>query len=414
MDASFRGVTEATRQIGLGALAHRNFRLFFFGQGVSLIGTWMQSVAQGWLVLTLTNSPFYVGLVSALGSFGVLAFTLYAGIIADRTDKRRTVVITQTLSMLLAFALAALVLMHRVTVGHVMVLATLLGIVNAFDIPTRQAFIVEIVGKDDLMNAIALNSSMFNAARVVGPAIAGALIGIVGVGVCFLVNGLSYIAVIAGLLAMRLAPFVAKPAGVSAWGGFREILGFLRSERRVNTLVLLTAVLSIFGFPFLVMMPVFARDVLHVQAGGYGALTAAVGVGAMLGALAIAINSRRLVSRGRWMVTGGTAFGVLIVLFALSRSFALSLGLLALAGCAMIVNNALTNTMIQTIVPDHLRGRLMGFYSFVFVGLSPLGAFQAGAFAERFGAPWAVGAGGLVCAAAVAIAAWRVPELRAS
>ena len=167
----------------------------------------MQSVAQGWLVLTLTNSPFYVGLVSALGSFGVLAFTLYAGIIADRTDKRRTVVITQTLSMLLAFALAALVLMHRVTVGHVMVLATLLGIVNAFDIPTRQAFIVEIVGKDDLMNAIALNSSMFNAARVVGPAIAGALIGIVGVGVCFLLNGLSYIAVIAGLLMMQLPKF---------------------------------------------------------------------------------------------------------------------------------------------------------------------------------------------------------------
>ncbi len=414
MDATFRGVTEATRQIGLGALAHRNFRLFFFGQGVSLIGTWMQSVAQGWLVLTLTNSPFFVGLVSALGSLGVLAFTLYAGIIADRTDKRRTVVITQSLSMLLAFSLATLVLIHQVTVWHVMVLATLLGIVNAFDIPTRQAFIVEIVGKENLMNAIALNSSMFNAARVVGPAIAGTLIGIVGVGVCFLLNGLSYIAVIGGLLAMRLPRFVPKPSSGSAWGGFREILGFLGSERRVSTLVLLTAVLSIFGFPFLVMMPVFARDVLHVQAGGYGALTAAVGAGAMLGALAIAINSRRLTNRGGLMVTGGTAFGVLIGMFALSRSFALSMGLLALAGCAMIVNNALTNTMIQTIVPDHLRGRIMGFYSFVFVGLSPLGAFQAGAFAERFGAPWAVGVGGLVCAAAVAIAAWRVPELRAS
>jgi MFS family permease len=414
MDATFGGVTEATRQIGLGALAHRNFRLFIAGQGISLIGTWMQSVAQGWLVLTLTNSPFFVGLVSALGSLGVLAFTLYAGIVADRTDKRRTVVITQSLSMLLAFALATLVLIHRVTVWHVMVMATLLGIVNAFDIPTRQSFIVEIVGKEDLLNAIALNSSMFNAARVVGPAIAGALIGIAGVGVCFLLNGLSYIAVIGGLLAMRLPPFAPKPSGGSAWGGFREVLQFLRSERRVNTLVVLTSVFSIFGFPFLVMMPVFARDVLHVQAGGYGALTAAVGVGAMLGALAIALNSRRLTSRGRLMVTGGTAFGVLIAMFALSRSFALSLVLLALAGCAMIVNNALTNTMIQTIVPDHLRGRIMGFYSFVFVGLSPLGAFQAGAFAERFGAPWAVGIGGLVCAAFVAIAAWRVPELRAS
>jgi MFS family permease len=414
MDATFRGVTEATRQIGLGALAHRNFRLFIAGQGISLIGTWMQSIALGWLVLELTNSPFAVGLNSALRSFGVLLLTLYAGIVADRVDKRRLIIVTQTLQMVEALVLAVLVWTHVVAVWQVMVLAVFFGIVTAFDIPARQAFVVELVGKDDLMNAIALNSSMFNAARVVGPAVAGLLIGIVGVGTCFFLNGVSYIAVIGGLLAMRLLPFAPKPSGGSAWGGFREVLQFLRSERRVNTLVLLTSVLSIFGFPFLVMMPVFARDVLHVQAGGYGALTAAVGVGAMLGALAIAINSRRLTSRGGLMVTGGTAFGVLIAMFALSRSFALSLVLLALAGCAMIVNNALTNTMIQTIVPDHLRGRIMGFYSFVFVGLSPLGAFQAGAFAERFGAPWAVGVGGLVCAAVVAIAAWRVPELRAS
>lgn len=414
MDATFRGVTEATRQIGLGALAHRNFRLFIAGQGISLIGTWMQSIALGWLVLELTNSPFAVGLNSALRSFGVLLLTLYAGIVADRVDKRRLIILTQTLQMVEALVLAVLVWTHVVAVWQVMVLAVFFGIVTAFDIPVRQAFVVELVGKDDLMNAIALNSSMFNAARVVGPAIAGLLIGIAGVGTCFFLNGVSYIAVIGGLLAMRLPPFLRRPPAGSAWGGFREVLQFLRSERRVNTLVLLTSVFSIFGFPFLVMMPVFARDVLHVQAGGYGALTAAVGVGAMLGALAIAINSRRLTSRGWLMVTGGTAFGVLIAMFALSHSFALSLVLLALAGCAMIVNNALTNTMIQTIVPDHLRGRIMGFYSFVFVGLSPLGAFQAGAFAERFGAPWAVGVGGLVCAAVVAIAAWRVPELRAS
>jgi MFS family permease len=414
MDATFRGVTEATRQIGLGALAHRNFRLFIAGQGISLIGTWMQSIALGWLVLELTNSPFAVGLNSALRSFGVLLLTLYAGIVADRVDKRRLIILTQTLQMVEALVLAVLVWAHVVAVWQVMVLAVFFGIVTAFDIPVRQAFVVELVGKDDLMNAIALNSLMFNAARVVGPAIAGLLIGIVGVGTCFFLNGVSYIAVIGGLLAMRLPPSGPRPVAGSAWGGFREVLQFLRSERRVSTLILLTSVLSIFGFPFLVMMPVFARDVLYVQAGGYGALTAAVGVGAMLGALAIAINSRRLTSRGGLMVTGGTAFGVLIAMFALSRSFALSLVLLALAGCAMIVNNALTNTMIQTIVPDHLRGRIMGFYSFVFVGLSPLGAFQAGAFAERFGAPWAVGVGGLVCAAVVAIAAWRVPELRAS
>ncbi len=401
----------AEAALGLGALTHRNFRLFFFGQGVSLIGTWMQSVAQGWLVLTLTNSPFFVGLVSGLGSLGVLAFTLYAGVVADRRDKRRLIILTQALSMVLALVLATLVWTKVITVWHVLALATMVGIVNAFDIPTRQSFMVELVGKEDLMNAIALNSSMFNAARVVGPAIAGALIGAVGVATCFFLNGVSYIAVIAGLLAMRLPPFDPRPAAGS-WLGLREVIAFLRSDRRVETLVVLTAILSVFGFPFLVMMPVFARDVLHVRAAGYGALTAAVGGGAMLGALVIALNSRRIVRRGRLMAFGGTAFGLLVLSFAWSRSFVLSLVLLALAGCAMIVNNALTNTMLQTSVPDHLRGRVMGFYSFVFVGLAPLGAFQAGAFAERFGAPSTVGVGGLVCAVAVAIAAWRVPELR--
>jgi MFS family permease len=405
-------MTEAARQAGLGALTHRNFRLFFFGQGVSLIGTWMQSVAQGWLVLTLTNSPFFVGLVSGLGSLGVLAFTLYAGVVADRRDKRRLIVLTQSLSMVQALVLAVLVWTKVVTVWHVMVAATALGIVNAFDIPTRQSFMVELVGKEELMNAIALNSSIFNAARVVGPAIAGALIGAIGVAPLFFLNGVSYVAVIAALLAMRLAPFQPRPSTGSAWAGFREVVGFLRSNRRVETLIVLTATFSVFGFPYLVMMPVFARDVLHVGAAGYGALTAAVGGGAMLGALAIAVNSRRITHRGRLMVIGGTSFGVLVTLFAFSHTFAFSIVLLALAGCAMIVNNALTNTMLQTIVPDHLRGRVMGFYSFVFVGMSPLGAFQAGAFAERFGAPLAVGVGGLICALAVATAAWRVPELR--
>jgi len=405
-------MSDVARRYGLGALSHRNFRLFFSGQIVSLTGTWMQTVALGWLVLQLTDSPFYVGLVSALGSLGVLAFTLYAGVVADRTDKRRTVVITQTLSMLQAFILAGLVWTHAVTVWYVMLLAAGLGIVNAFDIPTRQSFFVEMVGKDDLMNAIALNSSMFNAARVVGPAVAGVLIGIVGVGMCFFLNAVSYIAVIAGLLAMRLPPFTPRPGSGSIMAGLREVIAFLRGDRRSETLVVLTGTLSVFGFPFLVLMPVFARDVLHQNASGYGLLTAAVGVGAMVGALAIAVNSSRLRVRGGLMLAGGASFGLLLTLFAASRSFGLALLLLALTGCAMIVNNALTNTLLQTHVPDALRGRVMGFYSFVFVGLSPFGAFQAGAFAERFGAPVAIAGGGLVCALAMLLAAWRVPELR--
>ena len=402
---------DPARGFRFGALAHRNFRLFFLGQGVSLIGTWMQNIAQGWLVLELTNSPFYVGLVSALGSLGVLLLTIYGGIVADRTDKHRLVVLTQSLSMLPALGLAALVWTKTVTAWHVAALAGLLGVVNAFDVPARQALIVELVGKEDLMSAIALNSSAFNAARVIGPAVAGAVIGALGVGICFFLNGVSYLAVIAGLLAMRLPRYERRPGGASAWAGLREVVAFIRSDRRVSTLVVLTALLSMFGFPFLPLMPVFARDVLHVGAGGYGVLMAAVGVGAMLGALAIAIRSRRI-AKGRTLLIGGTAFGLLVAAFSASHWFPVSVGVLAVAGCAMIVNNALTNTLLQTLVPDQLRGRVMGFYSFVFVGLAPLGAFQAGVFAERFGAPWAVGTGAAVCAIAMAVAAWRVPELR--
>ncbi len=404
-------MTEAARRYGFGALAHRNFRLFLFGQTVSLTGTWMQSIAQGWLVLQLTNSPFYLGLVSALGSLGVLLFTLYAGVVADRTDKRRVVIITQSLLMVQAFLLAALVASGRVTVGSVMLLAAFLGVVSAFDIPTRQAFIVEMVGKEDLMNAIALNTSIFNLSRVLGPVVAGFLIGPLGVAACFFLNGVSYLAVIASLLAMRLPPWVPRPAAGSAWQGFREVVAFLRSDRRARTLVVLTAITSIFGFPFLVLMPVFARDVLRVGAAGYGALTASVGLGAVAGALGVAVLSRRI-RKGRTLVVAGTSFGLLVALFAQSRWFALSVALLALVGCAMIVNNALTNTLLQTLVPDHLRGRVMGFYSFMFVGMAPIGAFQAGAVAERFGAPLAVAAGGVVSALAVVVLAWRVPELR--
>jgi len=267
--------------------------------------------------------------------------------------------------------------------------------------------------KEDLMNAIALNSSMFNATRVFGPAVAGILIGTLGTKWCFALNGVSYLAVIGGLLAMRLPPYVRQPVSSSAWAGFRESVAFIAGDARVSTLVVLTGLFSVFGFPYLVLMPVFARDVLHTRAAGYGALTAAVGVGALLGALGIAVLSRRI-PKGRTLVLGGTSFGLALVLFAASRSFTLSLFILALTGCAMIANNALTNTLLQTLVPDALRGRVMGFYSFVFVGLAPLGALQAGVIAEHYGAPWAVATGGIVTALSMAVAAWRVPALRSA
>jgi MFS family permease len=405
-------MSDGVRRLGLGALSHHNFRLFFFGQIVSLTGTWMASVAQGWLVLQLTNSALYVGLVAALGSLGVLLFTLYAGVVADRTDKRRTVTITQTLLMIQAFTLAALAWTGHVTVGAVMVLATVLGVVAAFDIPTRQAFLVEMVGKDDLMSAIALNTSVFNATRVMGPVVGGLIMGAAGGGtrgpaICFLINGLSYVAVIVGLTRMRMPPRTHPPVTASAWASFREVLTYLRGDRRAATLVLLTALVSLFGFPFLTLMPVFARDVLRVDAAGYGLLMAAVGGGAVLGALAVALFGAR-VPKGRLQTAGGVAFGLALVVFAMSRAFAIAVALLALAGCFMIVNNALTNTMIQTGVPDALRGRVMGFYSFMFVGMAPLGAFQAGFVAEHWGAPLSIALGGLLTALAVAAAASRV------
>jgi MFS family permease len=405
-------MTAPARRYGLGALAHRNFRLFFIGQGISLVGTWLQNVGEGWLILTLTNSPFYVGLTSALSSLGVLLFSLYAGVIADRVDKRRVIVFMQIAFMLEALTVSVLVWTHVVQVWQVLVLATILGVASAFDIPMRQAFLVEMVGKDDLMNAIALNSSLFNGARVIGPAIAGVLIGALGIAWCYFLNSVSYIAVIAGLLMMRLPANLRPAKTVSAWSGFREVLAFLRTSRTLRVLMLQTAVLSVFGFPYITMMPVFARDVLHRGATGYGALTSSIGIGAVIGALGVALMSARIRRRGRLMLAGGTLFGIALILFSASRALALAMVLLALAGCAMIVNNSITNTLLQTSAPDHLRGRIMGFYSFVFVGMAPFGAFLFGVVAEHTGAPVTIAAGGAIVTLAVTITGFAERSIR--
>lgn len=395
----------------LGALRHRNFRLFFAGQLISLVGTWMQQVAQSWLVLTLTDSAFYVGLVSALGSLPVLVFALYAGVVADRMSKRKLILITQTAAMLLAFVLAGLVFARRVAVGHILVLAALLGVVNAFDVPGRQSFFVELVGKDDLMNAIALNSSAFNVTRVLGPAAAGIIIGQLGIGMCFLLNGISFWAVLAALWAIRLPPYRPNPSRPSTWAHLREGLAYLRNDRRMLAVILLVAVLSIFGFPFLVLMPVMARDVLGRGAAVFGWMSSAVGAGALAGALMLAALARRL-PKGRVLQMASLSFGLVVVLFASSRSLALSLALLALSGFAMIANTATANTVLQTLAPDAMRGRVMSVYTLAFVGMVPAGAFQAGYFADRFGAPATLMAGGLLCTAAAAALFWRVPQLR--
>jgi len=395
----------------LRALRYRNFQLFFGGQLISLIGTWMQNVAQAWLVYQLTGSSVKLGLVSFCSQIPVFLLSPVGGIVADRFPRRRVVIATQAASMLLAFALAILTLTHLVQVSHIFVLSALLGVVNAFDIPARQSFFVEMVGREDLINAIALNSSMFNASRVIGPAVAGILVATIGEGWCFFANAVSYIAVIAGLFLMKVERHkrVSQPSSPLAdvVEGFRFVIG----SAPIHHLMILLGVLSATGMPFAVLMPIFADQILHGGARGLGILMGASGVGALAGALLLA--SRETVEGlGRWVAISGVAFGASLITFAISRSFWLSCALLMPVGFAMMVEMGSSNTLIQTMSPDHLRGRVMSVYSMMFMGMAPLGAVLSGFAAGRFGAPATIAGGGVICMAAAAIFGWRLPGLR--
>jgi MFS family permease len=370
----------------------------------------MGSTAQAWLVLLLTDSPFYVGLVGALGSLPVLLVSLYAGTVADRISKLRLIMITQGSAMVLALALAALTFAEVVDVWHIIVIATLLGVVSAFDIPGRQSFFVEMVGKADLLNAIALNSAAFNVTRVLGPAVAGILIGKVGVAMCFLLNGLSFLAVLAALSSIRQPPIRRTADPPSALAHMIEGLRYVRSDSRILTLALLLAVLSVFGFPYLVLLPVMVRDVLGRGAVEFGWMSSAVGAGAMTGALVLAAFATRM-PKGRVVKWASIGFGVIVAAFALSRSLPLSLFLVALTGFTMITKTATTNTLLQSVTPDELRGRVMSVYTLSFIGMGPIGAVGAGWAAERLGAPTALALGGGVCLAAALVAHWKVPGI---
>ncbi len=400
------------RSVPFGALRHRNYRLFFSGMVVSLVGVWMQRVAQSWLVLELTDSAFYVGLAEALGTLPVLLFSLHAGVLADRVPKHWVVMMTQASSMVLALILAGFVFAGVVTLWHVLIIAPLLGTALAFDIPARQSFVVELVGKDDLTSAIGLNSSAFSASRVLGPAVAGLLISAVGVGMCFLLNGLSYLAVIGAILAMRLPAAQRRPGpSASSRRDIRNALRYVASESRIRMLILNIAAMSIFGLPVMVLMPVMARDVLGLGAVEYGWMMSSVGLGALVGALSLAAFGHRY-RRGRVLGRASVAFGVLVVLFAFSRSLPLGLALLALNGFAMLTTTALTNTLLQTIAPDELRGRVVSVFALAFLGLSPFGALQAGFVAERLGAAIALGIGGVVCVVVAGLGIVRSDVLR--
>ncbi len=394
------------------ALRHRNYQLFFSGQFISVIGTWMQNVAQAWLVYQLSKSSFLLGLVGFMGQFPVFLLAPVGGHAADRWRRHRIIVGTQTAMMLLAFVLAALTFSGIVEVWHVVVLAALLGFVNAFDIPARQAFVVEMVGRADLPNAIALNSSLFNGARIIGPAIAGVLVAAIGEAWCFFANGISYIAVITGLLLMRLEPRAAAPRPGSAIAHIIEGFRWVGSTRPIRALLIQLGIVSLVGMPYAVLMPIFADHILHRGAAGLGILMGASGVGALIGALRLALRQGTS-GLGRWVAYSTFSFGASLILFALSRSFWLSAALLLPVGFTFIVQMAASNTLIQSMVPDALRGRVMAAYSMMFMGMAPLGALGAGIAASHLGAPLTVAIGGAASCVSAAVFRSRLPSLRA-
>ncbi len=403
---------ESRIALAVRALRHRNFQLFFAGQLISLIGTWMQTVAQSWLVYRMTGSAFLLGAVGFSSQIPVFIMAPVGGIVADRLNRQRIVISTQTVSMILAGILAALTLSHRVQVWQIMVLAALLGVVNAFDIPARQAFLIDMVGREDLMNAIALNSSMFNGARVIGPAVAGILVASIGEGWCFFANAVSYLAVIAGLLLMR----IVHPAKLATQGSPLENViegfAFARNTGPIRAILLLLGVVSFVGMPYTVLMPVFADQILHGGARGLGILMGATGIGALLGAVSLAARVG-IKGLGRLIAMCAGGFGLSLALFSFSRIFWLSTLLLVPVGFFMMVQMASSNTLIQSMVPDRLRGRVMSVYSMMFMGMAPFGALSAGSVAHHLGAPWTVALGGLACTMTAVLFWSHLPSIRA-
>jgi MFS family permease len=392
------------------ALSHRNYRIYFLCMLVSFTGTWMQNVAQSWLVYRLTDSALLLGLVGFLGQLPVFLFSPLGGVMADRHNRHRIIIITQVLSMVQALVLAWLTLRGQVTIGWVIWLALMLGFINAFDFSARQSFVSELVSKQDLMNAIALNSSMINGARIVGPAIAGVMVAGLGEGLCFLINGLSFMVIIVGLFSIRTIRRLDHRSGRSALSDLKEGFDFIRKARPVQALLILVALVSFFGLPYVVLMPIFAGRVLGGGAQALGIMMSAAGAGALLGALSLAArrNERGL---GRVIALSVMAVGALLVLFSFSRNLMLSTALLVPIGFAVMVQLSGSNTLLQTMIDDRLRGRVMSFYSMSLMS-TVIGNLYAGATAARIGAPMTVAIGGLICFAGALIFLWRLPELK--
>ncbi len=401
----------ATVQQTFSALRYPNYRLWFMGQLVSLAGSWMQTTAQGYLVFELTKSPAFLGYVGFAAGIPSWVFTLYGGVIADRFSRRTIIMLAQSAMMVLAFVLAGLVVTGLVQPWHVILLALLNGVANAFDAPSRQAFVVELVDRDDLTNAIALNSTMFNAAAVVGPAIAGVVYALLGPAWCFTINGLSYVAVIAALLAMRLPPFIRKLRQDSTRDQLRQGLSYVKGEHATRTLILNMGVVSLFGISMVTLFPAWSVNVLGGDVRTNGLLLAARGLGAMSGALMIAALGKT-VARGQLWTVGSFVMPATMVAFAMARWLPASLALLVCLGWGFMVVANSSNALVQTRVPDELRGRVMSLYTLTFFGGMPLGALLAGAMAERFSEPATVLINAVVVLTVSLLIFWRLPYIR--
>ena len=395
------------------ALRHRNYRLFFWGQLVSLIGTWMQQTAMSWFVYQITNSKLLLGTVAAVGSAPMMLFSIWGGSLADLYPKRSIIVATQTAQMICAFLLAAGAWSGFATPLFIIIIAALNGVAMGFDMPARHAFTVEMASREDLLNAISLNSSIVDGARIVGPSVAGLMIGAVGVATCFLLNGMTFIAVIAGLLMMRLPPSErpahAVSAGEHAWNG----IVYSIKHQRVRTVLLLFLAVGVFGWSYAVLMPAFARDVLGRGANGYGMLMSASGTGAFIAALVVATYGHLFIPR-RLALGGVWLFSIALFAFSLSRNFYLALVFLLVAGFGMLLFFSTSNTVLQTIVPDEMRGRVMGVWSLVFGAMIPLGSLEAGALAHWLGTPFALSFGATICAVAALVTLFVIQRREAS
>ncbi|MDI1480978.1 MFS transporter [Polyangium sp. y55x31] len=394
------------------ALLHRNYRLFFFGQGISLIGTWLTRVATSWLVYRLTDSALMLGLVSFAGQIPTFFLAPFGGVLVDRWDRHRMLVVTQALAMVQSALLAFFSLTHTITVAHVLALSAFQGVINAFDTPARQAFVVEMVeDRADLPNAIALNSSMVNAARLLGPSVAGVLIAAVGEGTCFLIDAISYIAVLASLLMMRLQPAAPTAARSRILADLHEGLRYVASFAPIRAILLLLALVSLAGVPYAVLMPIFAARVLGGGPHSLGLLMGASGIGAVAGALLLA-SRRSVLGLGRMLVIAGALFGAGLVAFSFSRWLPLSILLMVIVGGGMMVQMAASNTLLQTLVDEDKRGRVMSFYTMAFFGMAPFGSLVAGWLGARVGAPMTVRLGGFLTLVGVALFLRKLPALR--